>query len=166
MENLVQRYLPVVFGLSWRYLRNKADAEDAVQEVFVKIWRNLRKFNQQKSFKTWICEIAKNTCLDMIKKKKAIPFSAFESNEGGNYLTETLATAGLSPVELAERSMLKRVFKPAIKNLPLGYQKVLNMYYWKGLNFREISETLNQPLNTIKSRHRRAVISLERLLDL
>lgn len=69
LETLVKRHLSLVYGTSLRYLGNQDEAEDAVQEVFVKVWRNLKKIDPEKNFKAWVLEIAKNTCLDMLKKK-------------------------------------------------------------------------------------------------
>ncbi len=161
---LVNRHLSLVYGACLRYLRNQDEAEDAVQETFVKVWRHLKKIDPQKNFKAWVMEIAKNTCLDILKKKQAVPLSAFEDEAGFNYLAESLVSADQSPAEAAEQSILKRVLNSALDKLSPAYQKVLSLYYQEGLNFREISETLHEPLHTIKSRHRRAVINLRLIL--
>jgi len=164
LETLVKRHLSVVYGSCLRYLGNQDEAEDAVQETFVKVWRNLKKIDPEKNFKAWVLEIAKNTCLDILKKKRAVPMSAFEDENGFNYLAESLVSAGESPSEAAEQSILRRVLNSALEKLSPAYQKVLSLYYKEGLNFREISETLNEPLHTVKSRHRRAVINLRLIL--
>jgi len=164
LETLVKRHLSLVYGSCLRYLGNQDEAEDAVQETFVKVWRNLKKIDPEKNFKAWVLEIAKNTCLDIIKKKRAVPMSAFDDENGYNYLAESLVSTDHSPSEAAEQSILGRILNSALEKLSPAYQKVLAMYYKEGLNFREISETLNEPLHTVKSRHRRAVISLRLLL--
>jgi RNA polymerase sigma-70 factor (ECF subfamily) len=163
-ETLVRRHLSVVYGSCLRYLVDQDEAEDAVQETFVKVWRNLKKIDPQKNFKAWVLEIAKNTCLDILKKKQAVPMSAFENEDGYNYLAESLVSSDRSPAETADQSILSRILNSALEKLSPAYQKVLAMYYKEGLNFREISETLNEPLHTVKSRHRRAVIGLRSIL--
>jgi len=100
LEILIQRYLKPIYSFVYRYIGNAHETEDITQEVFVRMWRNLRKFDQQKSFKTWIFAIAKNASLDFLKKKKAIPFSRFENEQGKNMLTETLADSSPLPDEL------------------------------------------------------------------
>ena len=165
LETLVKRHLSLVYGSCLRYLGNQDEAEDAVQEAFVKVWRNLKKIDPEKNFKAWILEIAKNTCLDILKKKRTVPMSAFEDEDGYNYLAESLVSTDRSPSEAAEQSILGRILNSALEKLSPAYQKVLAMYYKEGLNFREISETLNEPLHTVKSRHRRAVINLRLILD-
>jgi RNA polymerase sigma factor for flagellar operon FliA len=80
-------------------------------------------------------------------------------------LAESLVSNDQSPSDAAEQSILKRVLSSALEKLSPAYQRVLSLYYKEGLNFREISETLNEPLHTIKSRHRRAVINLRLILD-
>lgn len=163
LEVLIKHSLPSVFGLSLRYMKNSYDAEDATQETFVKVWKNLKKFDVQKNFKNWVLEIAKNTCLDILKKKKIIPFSAFDTSDG-NVLAETLASTDPLPLQLTETQILKNAFQKMKTKLAPIYQKILALYYDEGLNFREISNELNEPINTVKSRHRRALLMLKKFL--
>jgi len=165
LETLIKRHLSIVYGCCLRYLGNQDEADDAVQEAFVKVWRNLKKIDPEKNFKAWALEIAKNTCLDMLKKKRTVPMSAFDDENGNNFIIDTFASSAASPSDMAEHSILSRILSSAMKKLSPAYQKVLSLYYKEGLNFREISESLNEPLHTIKSRHRRAVINLRLILD-
>lgn len=176
LEILIKVYLKPIYSFVYRYVNNEQDAEDITQEVFVKVWRNLKKFNpqknhfltlidkQQKSFKTWIFSIAKNTSIDWLKKKKAIPFSNFENEKGENPLTETLADPAPLPNEIFERANIAEILNSATQQLLPKYRMILSLRYNDHFNFREISETLSEPLNTIKSRHRRAIILLKKLL--
>jgi RNA polymerase sigma-70 factor, ECF subfamily len=164
-ELLVRSYLPAVYGLSFRYLKDKPTAEDATQEVFVKMWRHLSKFDQDKSFRAWILTITKNTCLDLLKKKSPIAFSRLrQSEEEDNYLADTLESHDLSPEESAERVFAEKSFNNLLDKLSVSHRRVLSLYYDKGLNFREIAEELSEPIDTIKSRHRRGVHKLRELL--
>jgi len=163
-EFLVKRYLRSIYLFIYKYVGNSQDAEDAAQEVFVKVWRHLKKFDQRKNFKTWIFTIAKNTALDFLKKKKTIPFSAFENEAGDNMLIETLADSAPLPQEILEKATMAQTLASAIKKLSPKYNEVVSLRYKDNFNFREIAESLKEPINTIKSRYRRALIILKKLL--
>lgn len=164
LEFLIQNYIKPIYSFAYRYVGNVSDADDVTQEVFVKVWRNLKKFDQRKSFKTWIFAIAKNTALDHLKKRKAIPLSEFENNEGKNMLTETLADPSPLPDELLERVGMVQMLTSAMGQLSPKYRMVLFLRYNDHFTFREIAESLEEPLDTVKSRHRRALIKLKGLL--
>ena len=164
LEVILSRYLKPIYSFAYRYVGDGQDAEDITQEVFVKVWRNLKKFDQNKSFKTWIFSIAKNTAIDFFKKKKAIPFSKFENDEGENMLTETLADPSPLPQELLEKAGMAQMLNSAMKKLSPKYRMVLFLRYNDHFNFREIAESLEEPLHTITSRHRRALIQLKKII--
>jgi RNA polymerase sigma-70 factor, ECF subfamily len=163
-EQLVQANINLVYGICMRYLGNPEEAEDAVQESFLKIWKNLWKVDIKRNFRVWAAEIAKNTCLDILRRQRTVPLSSFENDNGENYLENTIESAIESPAQSAERSLLRRLLGMATARLSPAYQKVLALYYQEGLNFREIAEKLGEPLHTIKSRHRRAVMNLRLIL--
>ncbi len=165
LEIIIKHYLKPIYGFVFRYAGNQADAEDIAQNVFVKMWRQLKKFDTKKNFKVWLFTIAKNTALDFLKKKKAVPFSAFEDKEGNNFLANTLADPAPLPQEIFERQELGQLLNSAIKKLPLAYQEVLSLHYQNQLTFQEIAEILSEPLNTVKSRHHRGVIMLRDFLE-
>jgi len=165
LEILIKRYLKPIYSFTFRFVGDSQEAEDITQEVFVKTWRNLKKFNKNKSFKTWIFHIAKNTSLDFLKKKRTIPFSDFENEEGENKLIETLVDLAPLPDELFERADITEMLNMAMNQLAPKYRMVLFLRYNDHFTFREIAEILAEPLNTIKSRHQRALIKLKRLLS-
>ncbi len=158
---LIQRYLRVIYNFSHRYAGTKADAEDIAQEVFVKVWKNLGRFNPETSFRTWLFAIAKNTAIDWLRKKKAIPFSRFDT-EDGNALEETLADLAPLPDSVAEQ---KSFLDNTLNQLPPNHRAVLRLRYQDHLNFGEIGKVLKKSLNTVKSQHRRALLTLRELLD-
>jgi len=174
LEILIKRYLRPIYSFAFRFVGDSQTAEDITQEVFVKVWRNLKKpalslskgFDPKKgSFKTWIFHIAKNTSFDFLKKKKTIPFSEFENEEGGNKLTETLIDPAPLPDGLFERVHVGEILHTAMSRLAPKYRMVLFLRYNDHFTFREITEVLGEPLNTIKSQHRRAIIKLKGLLS-
>src|SRR3989344_4768476 len=148
LEVLFERYLKPIYSFTYRYIGGGQDSEDVTQEVFVKVWRNLKKFDQEKSFKTWIFSIAKNASLDYLKKKKAVPFSEFDTEEGGNRLTDTLADPSPLPLELLEKAGMERMLNEAMEKLSPQYRMVLFLRYNDHFNFREIAESFGEPLHT------------------
>jgi len=163
-EVLVKRYLRPIYSFIYRYVGSAQDAEDIAQDVFVRIWRHIKKFDQKRSFKTWVFSIAKNACIDFLRKKKTIPFSRFEKENGENALLETLADSSPLPDELLERKGIGEIFKKAMESLSPKYRMVVFLRYNDHFTFREIAEIFGEPLHTIKSRHRRALILLKKLL--
>ena len=175
LELLIKRYLKPIYSFIYRYVENAQDAEDATQEVFVKVWKHLEKFDQSKSFKTWIFSIAKNTAIDFLNKKKTIPFSEFsarggsafggENEDGGNIIADTFADTAKSSQEIFERKETAQMLKSAMAELSPKYRAVLSLRYNSDFNFREIAETLGEPIDTVKSRYRRAFIILKNLFN-
>src|ERR1700739_3666623 len=78
---LVDRHASMVYHFVYRYLQNADNTNDVVQDVFIKVWKNIKKFDTSKNFKTWLLTIAKNTSLDFIKKKKPVLFSHIEAED-------------------------------------------------------------------------------------
>jgi RNA polymerase sigma-70 factor, ECF subfamily len=165
LEVLFGKYLKLIYSFAYRYVGGGQDAEDVTQEAFMKVWRNLKKFDQQKNFKTWVFAIAKNTAIDFLKKKRAIPFSEFENEEGENIITETLADPSPLPNELLEKADMRQMLTLAMEMLSPKYRMVLFLRYNDHFSFKEIAESLSEPENTIRSRHRRALIMLKNLLS-
>jgi len=164
LEILIKRYLKPIYNFVYRYIGSE-EAEDVTQEVFLKIWRNLKKFKQNKKFKTWIFSIAKNTAIDFLKKKKIIPFSEFEKESKENTLIETVPDSFSLPNEFLEKAELAEEINSVLEKLPLSYRMVLFLYYTEHFNFREIAEILGESINTVKSRHRRALLMLKKMLE-
>jgi len=161
LEILVSKHLKSVFGFVYHYVGDAQSAEDITQETFLKVWKNLKKFDKNKSFKNWIFTIAKNTAFDYLKKKKPMLFSQFQDADGKNNFIDNIKDKSLMPNEIAEQNNLKNYFDGAIKGLSEKYGMVLSLYYVENLNFREIAEKLGESINTIKSRHRRGIALLK-----
>ena len=164
LDVLVARYVKPVYRLIYSYVRNEQEAEDITQEVFVRAWKNLYTFDPEQNFKTWIFTIAKRASIDALRKKKAVPFSAFENKNGDNILFETLADDGLLPDEISERNALGRMIAGAMTMLSPQFQTVLSMHYTDDLTFANISKQLDEPIDTVKSRHHRAIAALKRII--
>lgn len=162
---LVARYTDAVYKFAYRYVRTGADAEDIAQETFVRAWRHLKKFDTSKSLKTWLFAIARNAALDSIKKKKPMLFSQIARDEGA---LETLFAPQLAGGELPDaafdRGMEGASVTGTLSMLPPAYRTVLTMRYRGALKFREIADALGEPIDTVKSRHRRGLLLMKKLL--
>jgi RNA polymerase sigma-70 factor (ECF subfamily) len=165
-EEIVQRYMKPLYNFVFQYVHSVPEAEDVIQEVFVKIWKKIDTYDQSYKFKTWAYTIAKNTALDALKKKGLVPFSEFENGEDGqNSFLQTLVSKEPLPEEAMEKVDTARFVNRAIDNLPEKYKKVLAMRYKEDYTFREISEKWKQSIDTIKTQHRRAIIQLKKTLS-
>ena len=161
---LVERYLSHIYNFIYRYVGHSAEAEDLSQEVFIKCWQHLKSFDPQKKFKTWLFTIAKNTALDWLKKKKTLNFSDLINPEGENPLLDNLTDPAPLPDEILAQADIALELNSALSQLPAHYRQVLELYYHEEFNLREIAEILAAPIDTVKSRHRRALIYLRQLL--
>jgi len=160
---LVDKYTPSIYNFSVRFVG--ADyAKDIVQDVFFKVWKNIKKFDIKKAtFKTWIFTIARNTITDYLRKKKMISFSSLDKEE------ENFADQIEDEVILPDQALIKLEDKDLLNSLldkiPIQYREVLILYYQEDMTFNEIGQLLDKPLNTVKSQHRRALVMLRDLLN-
>ena len=161
LDFLIARYLKPIYGFTYSYTGNSAQAEDIAQEAFVKVWKNLKKFDQRKKFKPWIFEITKNTAIDFSRKKKTIPFSRFENEQGKNVLIETLQDKNPLPLALCEQKDQMERLASGIECLSEKYGQVINLRLNNQLTFQEIANLLNESVNTVKSRYRRGIRELK-----
>ena len=162
---LVDRYLPSVYGFCVRYTGNPSDAEDATQEAFLKAWRHLGRFNTQKSFKTWLFAIAKNSATDIMRKRRSVNISQFDTADDSNVLIDTLADPEPLPEELFGRATLAEDVRSSLKVLKPRDQTILELHYVEDLSFENIARVLRMSPNTVRSLHRRALIALRKVLS-
>lgn len=163
LEILIRRYLKPIYSFSYHFTGDVESAEDITQEVFIKVWRNIKKFNKEHKFKTWIFAIAKNTCLDWQKKKKTVPFSILDGEEKFSF-SETIKDPAALPDELLEKRDVAAVLNKALEKLLPKYRMVLFLRYNDHLSFCEIAEILGESIDTVKTRHRRGIQKLKILI--
>ncbi|MEK7519898.1 MAG: sigma-70 family RNA polymerase sigma factor [Patescibacteria group bacterium] len=162
-ELLVRRHMRAVYGIAYRYAGDAEIAADIAQDSFVKAWRHLKQFDEKKSFRAWLFAIVRYTALDALKKKKEVPFSAFDTIDGGNVLTDTMVSGAPDAHERAVLEEERRALAAAIEKMPFLSRMVVT-YHADGHTFREIAEVLGKSVNTVKSWHRRALVVLRNLL--
>lgn len=161
---LVEQSLKPVFYFTWKLVKDVKDAEDITQEVFFRAWKNIKRFDPKKSFKVWLFSIARNAAIDFLRKKKEMPFSDFDDEEGNNILEETLSDPAPLPDDLLEQENIVEITDWALVKLEAIDSLILTLYYKEELTFEELAVILDMPMNTVKSRQRRALAQLRQLL--
>lgn len=160
---LVKKYLKPIYNFLNQLIFDKSVLDDLTQETFIKVWKNIHRFDQNKKFKTWLFTIAKNTAYDYMKKKKTIPFSIFLNEEGESAL-ENVPDNQILPDKLLESEDVQKNFAEKIEGLALDFQIILKLRYKEDFSLQEIADILNIPYNTVKSRHQRALATLRKEL--
>lgn len=147
-SEIVNRYKKAVFSLCYRMIHNQEEAEDLAQEVFIKAYNYLNKYNPEYKFSTWILKIATNTTIDFIRKKKVETLP----------LDEEISTKqeGASAETIFFHHQNKKSIEDAIKALPIEYRALIVLFHQNGLSYNEISDHLNIPLSKVKNRLHRA----------
>ncbi|MBU0611946.1 sigma-70 family RNA polymerase sigma factor [Patescibacteria group bacterium] len=162
-KELVDRYTPPLYNFSARLI-GKDNAPDMVQEVFIKVWKNISNFNPSKaSLKTWIFAIAKNSITDFLRKRKCLNFSDLEYEEDPVF-SENIVDENILPDEALQRLQNSSLLDKLLNQLPPQYKTVLILHYQEEMTFNEIGKILEKPLNTVKSYHHRAILELRKTI--
>ncbi|KKR42193.1 MAG: RNA polymerase, sigma-24 subunit, ECF subfamily [Candidatus Nomurabacteria bacterium GW2011_GWF2_40_12] len=159
LKYLIERYASPIFNFV-AHLTNRNDAPDIVQDIFIKTWKNIKRYDSKKaSFKTWIFTIARNSVTDFWRKKKNILFTEIEES-----FSENIPDENLLPDEVLQKLEDAELLNKTLEKLRPDYREVLVLYYQEEMTFEEIGGILSKPTNTVKSQHRRAIIELRELL--
>jgi RNA polymerase sigma-70 factor (ECF subfamily) len=157
---LVGRYRDRGFSLAIRILRNREDAEEALQDAFVRAYNGLPGFEGASSFGTWFYRILYNVCMTSLGKKKTL--SIFEeAGEAGmpDPAAEPEIAGDYSGLEM--RDLVSRV-GGALSRMPARYASVISMFYIQELTYTEIAEVTGLPIGTVKTHLFRARLSLQK----
>ena len=162
---LVELYKDKVFQICYRMLGNRHEAEDIAQEAFIRAFVNIETFNQKRKFSTWLFRIATNLCIDRIRKKKPDYFLDAEvaGTEGLTMYSQVAADVQL-PEDEVENMELQETIQLEISKLPEKYRSVIVLKYIEELPLQEISEILDLPLGTVKTRVHRGREALRKQL--
>ncbi|MCD4683806.1 MAG: sigma-70 family RNA polymerase sigma factor [Bacteroidales bacterium] len=155
-NQLYQKYAPGMFGVCLRYCKNIAEAEDILQEGFIKVFKNVKKYRKEGSFEGWIRRIMVNSAITHFNKNK-IHFEEIDE-EKMESPEEAETNETFAPVD-------QEILLNLIQNMPEGYRMVLNLYVFEGYNHKEISDILNISENTSKSQLSKARKYLKNKLE-
>lgn len=161
---LIERYLNSIYGFVRNYTGKADDVADITQEVFVKVWYSLKTFDRSRPFKTWLFAIARNTAIDWLKKKQAVPFSMLNTQEQEDQFQDTIADTAMSVLESLVLLEEARPVLAALNSLPVGHSSIIQLHSNQGMTFQEIADKLGKPLNTVKSQYRRTIEKVRQML--
>lgn len=165
LEALLHAYHRPLLNYLMRMLNTRQDAEDALQEVWLRVIRQKHTYQDQGKFSSWLFRIAHNYCLDTYRKSSN-KHEVEESSHAGNEtsMLDSIAAGSASPFEaLSEREMLERLDQ-AVNQLPELIREVYVLRAVHEIPFKEIAEIQQSPLGTVLSRMHQAVRNLQRQL--
>lgn len=142
-----------LLAIALRYMKTKQEAEDVVQDAFIKAFKGLASFNQNASLKTWLTRIVINTALNKLRSQHKNQFQ--NSDEFESVETGVLPLANYSFTELVS----------FIQQLPIGCRSVFNLYAIEGYSHKEIAEMLSISLGTSKSQYHRSKVLLQQMIS-
>lgn len=158
---LVKQNLSQLYNFIYHLSGNADEAHDIAQEVFVKVWKHMKKYDPKQNFKTWLFSIARNTTIDHFRKKKAIPFGDMQIGDE-TIFEDGLADTELLPDAVFEQKELGKFLDEALATLPLEERSIVLLHDKEDFTFEEIAAMLKKPMNTVKSRYRRAIIAFRK----
>jgi len=162
-------YIDSLFNVAMRMTRNKDDAEDLVQETYLKMHRFSHTFNEGSNLKAWLFKILRNTFINVFRKKIREPQEIHYTNNEDFYLFNRIADnrtddslPGKGTIGIEE--YLEEEIKHALDNLPIAFREVVLYSDVEGFSYEEISDIVGCPIGTVKSRLYRARKTLQKLL--
>jgi RNA polymerase sigma-70 factor (ECF subfamily) len=162
---IVELYKNKVYQLAYRMLGNRTEAEDVGQETFLRVYANLSRYDQSHKLSTWIYRIATNLCIDRLRKRKfAYSLDQEVAGTDGLDMYSHLPDQGKTPEAEVVTLELQQEVQTAMDQLPIQYKSIMNLRYIEDLSLQEISEIVDLPVTTIKTRIHRGREALRKLL--
>ena len=165
-DMIVSRYKTRLYNCVYRMVNNPENAEDLVQETFLRVYKNRHNYQATSNFSTWIYTIALNLARSELRKRKRRQFFSLNSSTHEDSNTEgfDLPDTSFGPSDHMEQSELGQAIQKAIDHLPIKYRTVIVLRDVQELSYEQISEILNCPTGTVKSRVNRARLRLQEML--
>ena len=155
MASLFDRYSKVVYSVALRVLRDPGSAEDVLQEIFMQIWRNPDGFVATRgSLGGWLAVVSRNRSIDTLRRKRP-----------SESVDDVVLASPYNLSEEAERNVMIERARSIIVTLPAEQRKTLEMAFFDGLTHSEIAEMTGDPLGTVKTRIRSALLSLRKAFN-
>ena len=149
---LYDRYAGAAYGLAYRIAGDAATAEDVVQEAFVSVWKQARRFDPQRGqVRSWLLTIVQNRAIDAVRRRSGRAERALPEGP------EEFVAAGGRPDELAEWALEAEAVRDAVRQLPDDQRRTVEMAYFEGLTHAEVAARMGVPPGTVKSRMRLAL---------
>lgn len=149
-EALVQQYDARIYKICWYLLKNKSDAQDCTQDIFIAVFQALPSFKHEASLDTWIYRISTNKCYEYLRRSRrkkrfgiTVPIDTF--------FTQTIATESQNPEEIQFAAEQSLYFWKAVERLPIQQQLAYTLYNVEELSYKEIAAALNTSLSAVES---------------
>jgi RNA polymerase sigma-70 factor (ECF subfamily) len=153
-EAFYNRFSPRMLGVCYRFAKNREDAEDMLQDGFIKVFTQLHQYRNEGALEGWIRRIIVHTCINTLKKNKKFSESVDIIHANSIFIREDMIPSIMQAKQVVE----------CIRMLPLGYRTVLNLYAIEGFSHREIGNLLEIEESTSRSQYTRAKAMLEEIL--
>ena len=155
MEAVFRRYSGPVYSVALRVLRDSGQAEDILQEVFLQLWRRPAAFIENRgSLGAWLVVIARNRAIDLLRRRKP-----------SDSVDDVVLASPVNVADEAERNAMMQRVRGVIANLPEQQRTTLELAYFEGLSHTEIASRTGEPLGTVKTRIRQALITLRKAFE-
>lgn len=171
---LVRRYQNRIFNSAYHLLGNKEEAEEVVQDTFVKVHQGIDHFREDASFGAWVFRISHNLCVDILrnrKKRKALQTIPFISRVGedaeGDFEAgvDDVADMTLEPAQVLDLKEESAIIEASLKSLPEAQRAVLILHDLEGFQYQQIAEIIGASIGTVRSRLHYGRIKLKEMLD-
>lgn len=147
-EQLVERYTPALFSLAFRLTQDRGEAEQVVQEAFIRALGALNRVRTDQPLKPWLLQITLNLCRTVHAHRRPLTFTELTPLEADTF--DVVDDSPL-PQEWAERSETREWVRRAIAELPAAYRAVLTLRYTEDLSYEDIARVLELPINTVRT---------------
>ena len=155
MDDIFRRYSGPVYSVALRVLHDSGQAEDVLQEVFLQLWRNPEAFVQNRgSLGAWLVVVARNRAIDYLRRRKP-----------SDSVDDVVLASSVNVADEAERNTMMEKVRRVLAELPPEQRKTLELAYFEGLSHTEIASRTGDPLGTVKTRIRQALITLRKAFE-
>jgi RNA polymerase sigma factor, sigma-70 family len=164
--DIVDLYQDKLYHMAYRMLYNRQEAEDVVQDTFLRVYRNLDRYDDSMKFSTWIYRIATNLCIDRLRRRRpTYSLDAESTDHEGLDGYSVMPSDDRTPESEILLSETQRIIRQAIENLPAKYKTVMVLRYLQDMSLQEISDVMDMPVTTIKTRVHRGREFLRKRLE-
>jgi len=163
-EELVLRYEKKIYNYCYRMTNNEQDAEDLTQEVFIKVYKNLKSFRGNSHFSTWVYRIAHNICIDRYRRMKISSVSLSAGGSGEDDKEIEIASNDQSPEEAVITREQQELLQKCITELKPQYRSAIVLRDIQNYSYEEISRIMDIPIGTVKSHISRARSALREIV--
>ena len=162
---LVRRYEKRLINYVYRIIHRYEDAHDLAQEIFVKVYLALDRYDPKYQFSTWLFRIAQNASIDALRKKSLPEVPLARPSDDEQPKEREFADTGVSPYRALKNKQLAAAIDRAVENLPPDYRELIQLRHFAELSYEEIASMKKLPLGTVKNKLFRARNLLKEKLD-